>query len=117
MKVMTGVLTAMVLVLAYGVAYADDDIIMAGKDVGTELYDNAFRVGDITMDHKDFARVPNPAEANIEVGAVLDNTTYAKDEGMLDSEARGSAAGGTSTDSELDRIWDKALGPGGSDLP
>jgi hypothetical protein len=67
------------------------------------------------MDHKDFARVPNPAEDHIEVGAVLNTATFAKDEGML--EARGSAAGGTSTESELDRIWDKALGPGGSDLP
>jgi hypothetical protein len=116
MKVMTGVLTTMVFVLAFGLAYADD-VITPGKDVGTELYDSVFRAGDNAMEHKDFARVPNPAEANIEVGAILNNTTFAKDEGMLDSEVRGSAAGGTSMESELDRIWDKALGPGGSDLP
>jgi hypothetical protein len=115
MKIMTAVLMTMALVLAYGIAYADDDIIMAGKDVGTELYDNAYRSGDIAMDHKDFARVPNPLEANIEVGAVLGNTTFAKDEVMF--EASGSAAGGTTKDSDLNRIWDRALGPGGSDLP
>jgi hypothetical protein len=116
MKVMTGVLTTMVFVLAFGLAYADD-VITPAKDVGTELYDNAFGVGDIAMDHKDFARISKPADDNIEVGAILNNTTFAKDEGMLDSEVRGSAAGGTSMETELDRIWDKALGPGGSDLP
>jgi hypothetical protein len=116
MKVMTGVLTTMVFVLAFGLAYADD-VITPGKDVGTVLYESAFPAGDITMAHKDFSRVPNVLEAQIEVGAIVNNTTYAKDEGMLDSEARGSAAGGMSTESELDRIWDKALGPGGSDLP
>jgi hypothetical protein len=116
MKVMTSVLTTMVFVLAFGLAYADD-VITPRKDVGTELYDNTFAVGDIAMSHKDFARVPNPADDIYEVGAIVNDRTFAKDEGMLDSEARGAAAGGTSMESELDRIWDKALGPGGSDLP
>lgn len=115
MKVMTGALTAMVFVLAFGLAYADD-VITAGKDVGTELYDNAFRVGDIAMDHKDFAKLPDPTANLIEVGAIVDRSAFAKDE-MLDSEARGVAAGGTSKGNEYDRIWDRALGPGGSDLP
>ena len=116
MKVMTAVLTTMVFVLAFGLAYADG-VITEVKEAGTVLYDSAFHVGTIGMDHKDFARIPNPADEMYEVGAVVNNRTFAKDEGMLDSEARGAAAGGTSRDSELDKIWDKALGPGGSDLP
>lgn len=115
MKVMTAVLTTMVFVLAFGLAYADG-VITGVTEAGTVLYNSAFEAA-IGMDHKDFARIPNPADDMYEVGAVVNNRTFAKDEGLLDSEARGAAAGGTRTDSALDRIWDKALGPGGSDLP
>jgi hypothetical protein len=42
MKTFTTIMTVMAFTIAIGVAYADEFPIMAGKDVGTELYLSAF---------------------------------------------------------------------------
>lgn len=42
MKIFTTIMTVMAFTISIGVAYANEFLIMAGKDVGTELYLSAF---------------------------------------------------------------------------
>ncbi len=112
MKIFTTILTVMAFTIAVGVAYADEFPIMAGKDVGTELYVSAFAAPDTAIS-KDFA-VKGEREVPMEIGTALYHDAFLMD----NSEARGEAAGGVANVDENTRIWDTLLSPvGGSDLP
>ena len=112
MKIFTTILTVMAFTIAIGVAYADEFPIMAGKDVGTELYLSAFAAPDTAIS-KDFA-VKGEREVPMEVGTALYHDAFLMDS----SESRGEAAGGVANIDENTRIWDTLLSPvGGSDLP
>jgi hypothetical protein len=112
MKIFTTILTVMAFTIAIGVAYADEFPIMAGKDVGTELYVSAFAAPDTAIS-KDFA-VKGEREVPMEIGTALYHDAFL----MNSSEARGEAAGGVANVDENTRIWDTLLSPvGGSDLP
>jgi hypothetical protein len=119
MKTLITIMTMMVLTIIIGVAYADDFPIMNGRDIGTELYLNAFPVSDTAIS-KDFGvKGVRASEAPMEIGAALYRDAFSvKDEPMGSSEARGAAAGGVAKEDENARIWDTLLSPvGGSDLP
>jgi hypothetical protein len=121
MKTFTTIVAAMAFVLAFGLAYADDMTIVL-RDVGTELYDSAFRV-DHAAEVSHFAAGPRPTEVNfeglteakIEIGSVLYDSAFAKDDIMLgETEAKGSAAGGMAVIDRNTEIWEKTLAvPGG----
>jgi hypothetical protein len=114
MKTLTTIITVMALSLAIGVAYADEFPIMAGKDVGTELYLNAFAAPDTAIS-KDFS-VIGEREVPMEIGAALYHDAFSVRDSA--SDAKGSAAGGVANVDENTRIWDTLLSPaGGSDLP
>jgi len=123
MKTFITITAMVVLTLAFGVAYADEFPITNGRDVGTELYLNAFPVHDTTarvVTSKDFSAAGGrPSDKIGEIGTVMYNDAFlAKDTMMGSAEVRGSAAGGMAKDDENTRIWDNLLGaPGGSDLP
>ena len=112
MKTFTTIMTVMAFTIAIGVAYADEFPIMAGKDVGTELYLSAFAAPDTAIS-KDFA-VKGEREVPMEIGTALYHDAFLAKR----SEARGEAAGGVANVDENTRIWDTLLSPvGGSDLP
>ena len=112
MKKFTTIMTVMAFTIAIGVAYADDFPIMAGKDVGTELYLSAFAPPDTAIS-KDFA-VKGEVAGPMEIGTALYHDAFLEKR----SEARGEAAGGMANVDENTRIWDTLLSPvGGSDLP
>jgi hypothetical protein len=114
MKTLTTIITVMALSLAIGVAYADEFPIMGGKDVGTELYLNAFAAPDTAIS-KDFSLI-GEREMPMEIGAALYHDAFSVRDSA--SDARGSAAGGVANVDENTRIWDTLLSPeGGSDLP
>jgi hypothetical protein len=114
MKKLTTIIIVMALSLAIGVAYADEFPIMAGKDVGTELYLSVFAAPDTAIS-KDFSAI-GKREVPMEISAVLYHDAF--DVGDSASDARGSAAGGVANVDENTRIWDTLLSPvGGSDLP
>lgn len=122
MKTFITIAAAMVLVLAFGLAYADE-LTSARRDVGSDLYDNAFKVDHVVMGDRGFAAIPGAVtagiegltEEKIEIGSVLYDSAFAKDEIMLgETEAKGSAAGGMAVIDENTKIWDKTLAvPGG----
>jgi hypothetical protein len=112
MKTFTTIMTVIAFTITLGVAYADEFPIMAGKDVGTELYLSAFAAPDTAIS-KDFA-VKGEREVPMEIGTALYHDAFL----MKSSEVRGEAAGGEAKVDENTRIWDTLLSPvGGSDLP
>lgn len=112
MKTFTIIMTVMAFTIAIGVAYADEFPIMAGKDVGTELYLSAFAAPDTAIS-RDFA-VKGEGEVPMEIGTALYHDAFL----VKRSEARGEAAGGVANVDKNTRIWDTLLSPvGGSDLP
>jgi hypothetical protein len=111
MKIFTTIMTVMALTIALGVAYADEFPIMAGKDVGTELYLSAFAAPDTAIS-RDFA-VKGEREVPMEIGTALYHDAF-----LTKRSEKGEAAGGVANVDENTRIWDTLLSPvGGSDLP
>ena len=117
MKATFAILIVAALALTFGMAYADEFPIMAGNDVGTELYLSAFPTNDTVIVARDFSSdTPGSDVAHVDIGTALRDSA-AKDE-MYAGEVTGSAAGGMKIDDEKTVIWDNLLGrPGGSDLP
>jgi len=112
MKIFTTIMAVIAFTIVIGVAYADDFPIMAGKDVGTELYLSAFAAPDTAIS-KDFA-VKGEIAVPMEIGTALYHDAFLAKR----SEVRGEAAGGVANIDENTRIWDTLLSPvGGSDLP
>ena len=128
MKTFITITTMLVLTLAFGLAYADEFPI-GNKDVGTELYDSAFRVHDTPMrteaivHDERFALPDDDVTASLSTKNDIGSRIYADvfekgDVAMADRGVKGSAAGGMAKDDERTIIWDNLLGaPGGSDLP
>jgi len=128
MKTFTKVTTMLALTLTFGLAYADE-FPVGNKDVGTELYNSAFRAHDTSMRteavvHDERFALPDDdaiasLEAKNDVGSRIYADAYEKgDLEMADRGVKGSAAGGMVKDDEITKIWDNLLGaPGGSDLP
>lgn len=117
MKTYVTIASMVVLTLAFGLAYADEFPIAAGRDVGTELYFSAFPTDDTAVAVKDFGVIGRREPEAAEVGTALYNNLI-RDSMMASSEVKGSAAGGVAKDDEKTIIWDNLLGvPGGSDLP
>jgi len=116
MKIITTIMTVMAFTIAIGVAYADEFPIMAGKDVGTELYLSAFPIADTAI-AKDFGvKGERMSEVPVEIGTALYHDAFLVNDTA--SESRGEAAGGVAKEDENTRIWDTLLSPvGGSDLP
>jgi len=115
MKNVTSIVTAMAFVLAFGSAFADE--IVPNNNIGTEVYDNAFKADHVVKGSRDFGAKPGLTEDTIEVGAVLYESAFAKDDSMLgETEARGSAAGGMADIDENTRIWEELLSPSIKDL-
>jgi len=94
--------------------------LVGNKDVGTELYDNAFLVHDTSMKteavHDErFALSDDDVIASLEakndVGSRIYADAYEKgDLEMADRGVKGSAAGGMVKDDEITKIWDNLLG-------
>lgn len=143
MKAIFSILAAVAFTLVFTIAYADGDLPVFGdtKDIGTQLYDEAFGMKeghDVIACLKDFsapgvpsARIAaqlvstfavNDVTANLNLWAFNDGIPV-RDIGYGDRSVRGSAAGGICPDTmmkddETTVIWDHLLGtPGGSDLP
>jgi hypothetical protein len=130
MKTFITITTMVVLTLAVGLAYADEFPIGNTKDVGTELYDSAFRVHDTSsmrtealVNDERFALPDDDVIASLatmnDTGSRIYADAFEKgDVAMADRGVKGSAAGGMAKDDERTIIWDNLLGaPGGSDLP
>ena len=116
MKTFMTIMGFAVLTIAFGIASADEFPI-ANREVGTELYLNAFQTHDSKVAVKDFGVIGSREPEAVEVGTALYNNLI-KDSMMAGSEIRAAAAGGVARDDERTRIWDNLLGaPGGSDLP
>lgn len=119
MKTLMNIAIAAVLVLAFGVAYADD-LIAAGKDVGTELYlsENP-AIDTMTVLRKDFSSdKPGSDVEMIDVGTALYNSAFGDETMYAGREVTGAGAGGVAPVDERTRIWDHLFGaPGGSDHP
>jgi len=129
MKTFITITAMLVLTLAFGLAYADEFPI-ANKDVGTELYDSAFRIHDTSsmrtealVHDERFALPDDDVIASLSTKNDTGSRVYADafergDVAMADIGVKGSAAGGMAKDDERTIIWDNLLGaPGGSDLP
>ena len=131
MKKIITIVAAMVLILAFVTAYADEMPTMTteSKDIGNMLYldeapghahvkrirgDLLYTPQDVLSPtaRKDFSG-PVVAETPIEVGTALYNSAF---ETKLAEDIIGSAAGGGAKEDENTRIWNNLLSvPGGSD--
>jgi len=114
MKRIIVAVAAVMFVLAFATAFADEMPIMTeSKEVGTLL--NSEAPGNvINAPAKDFGR-PLVSETPIEVGTGLYLSAF---EPKLAEGVTGAAAGGVAREDENTRIWDNLMGaPGGSDLP
>lgn len=133
MKKIITIVAAMVFVLAFVTAFADEMPILTteSKDVGTMLYleeapghahPKRFE-GDLFYEPKDVLKPtakkdfsgPIVEEALVDAGTALYNSAF---ETKLAEGISGVAAGGVAKEDENTRIWDNLMGaPGGSDLP
>jgi hypothetical protein len=124
--------TALVLLLAFVTAYADQLPIMTeSREVGTllnieaprHMHEKQFR-GDLFYTpqdvispraKKDFSG-PLVAETPVDVGTALYQSAF--ETKLAEPGITGMAAGGVAREDETTRIWDNVMGPpGGSDLP
>jgi hypothetical protein len=124
--------TALVLLLAFVTAYADQLPIMTeSREVGTLLNIEApgtvhaerfhgglfYKPEDMISPRarKDFSG-PLVAETPIDVGTALYQSAFGTK--LAEPGITGMAAGGVAREDETTRIWDNVMGPpGGSDLP
>ena len=133
MKRIIVAVAAMVFVLAFVTAFADEMPIMTeSKDVGTMLYleeapghahikqfrgDLFYEPQDILSPtaKKDFSG-PVISEKPVDVGVALYQSAF--ETKLVEPGITGVAAGGVAREDETTRIWDNLMGPpGGSELP
>ncbi len=124
--------TALVLVLAFVTAFADEMPIMTeSREVGTLLNIEApgpvhakrfhgdlfYEPQDVLAPRakKDFSG-PLVSETPVDVGTALYQSAFGTK--LAEPGITGMAAGGVAREDETTRIWDNVMGPpGGSDLP